>query len=556
MQTFYLILTILSFALSAIYFIMWRKRFNVYSAVFYTLIPFCELGYWLLANSTTLEEAMMANKIIYVGGCFLPLFYMLFIYSICSVKIPKPIVLAAFIIATLIYSSVLSIKHSWLFYSEIKMVLEGDMPILEKQYGPLHTVCIIWIILSFTANLAVIVYSFFKNNKVSTRHAILLFLIDVLAVLLYFGRDIIGKRVELVGVAYLLMQAGYLLIINRICLYDISDNVIEGLINNEEHAFISLDLKFNYLGSNITAKKILPALADVRIDAKLKGSELWIINEWVWGFLQGTKLEDYDFEGRKYAVSVDNLINNKKVYGYQITLTDVTEERKYVDLIKNYNADLENEVEKKTEHINEMHNKLILGLATMVESRDNSTGGHIRRTSDCIRILIDSIKKVGVYDLDENFCKNLIKAAPMHDLGKIAVDDAILRKPGRFTPQEFEQMKTHAAKGAEMIQQVLEGTDDEDFKRIAENVAHYHHERMDGTGYPEGLKDSDIPLEARIMAIVDVYDALVSKRCYKESMSFEQAFTIIDEGMGKQFDPELRESFYDARPGLERYYSA
>jgi HD-GYP domain-containing protein (c-di-GMP phosphodiesterase class II) len=144
----------------------------------------------------------------------------------------------------------------------------------------------------------------------------------------------------------------------------------------------------------------------------------------------------------------------------------------------------------------------------------------------------------------------------MHDLGKIAVDDAILRKPGRFTPEEFEQMKTHAAKGAEMIQQVLEGTDDEDFKRIAENVAHYHHERMDGTGYPEGLKDSDIPLEARIMAIVDVYDALVSKRCYKESMSFEQAFTIIDEGMGKQFDPELRESFYDARPGLERYYSA
>ena len=130
----------------------------------------------------------------------------------------------------------------------------------------------------------------------------------------------------------------------------------------------------------------------------------------------------------------------------------------------------------------------------------------------------------------------MIKAAPMHDLGKIAVDDAILRKPGRFTPEEFEKMKAHAAEGARIVHEILKGTDDEDFQRIAENVAHYHHERWDGSGYPDGLKGEEIPLEARIMAIADVYDALVSKRVYKESMSFEKADAIIMEGMGTQFD--------------------
>ena len=105
----------------------------------------------------------------------------------------------------------------------------------------------------------------------------------------------------------------------------------------------------------------------------------------------------------------------------------------------------------------------------------------------------------------------------MHDLGKIAVNDAILRKPGRFTPEEYEAMKTHAAEGARIVHEILADSDDEELRRIAENMAHYHHERMDGSGYPDKLKGGEIPLEARVMAIADVYDALVSERVYKES---------------------------------------
>ena len=123
--------------------------------------------------------------------------------------------------------------------------------------------------------------------------------------------------------------------------------------------------------------------------------------------------------------------------------------------------------DEKTKHIVEMHDNLILSMAMMVESRDNSTGGHIRRTSENVRILIDEIKKSGDLQLNEEFCKDIIKAAPMHDIGKIAVDDEVLRKPGRFTPEEYEKMKEHSAQGARIVHEILKDTDDESFKELS-----------------------------------------------------------------------------------------
>ena len=193
-------------------------------------------------------------------------------------------------------------------------------------------------------------------------------------------------------------------------------------------------------------------------------------------------------------------------------------------------------------------------MAVVVESRDNSTGGHVRRTSEGVRILIEEMRKDNRFEMTDKFCKDIVKAAPMHDLGKIAVDDAVLKKPGRFTDEEFEKMKRHAAEGAKIVHEILKDTDDEEFRKVAENVAHYHHERWDGSGYPEGLAGEEIPLEARIMAIADVYDALVSKRVYKPSMSFAEANEIIIGGMGKHFDERLLPYYVSARPKLEAYY--
>ena len=224
--------------------------------------------------------------------------------------------------------------------------------------------------------------------------------------------------------------------------------------------------------------------------------------------------------------------------------------------MKKYEKLLEKEVSAKTEHILKIQNDLVVGMATMVESRDNSTGGHIKRTIDIVKILVEEMKKDDSLDVDEDFFDNVIEAAPMHDLGKIAVDDMILRKPGKFTPEEYEIMKTHAAEGARIVAEILQNTNDEEFRRIAENMAHYHHEKVDGSGYPEKLKGDEIPLEARIMAIADVYDALVSKRVYKEKFTFEEADRIILEGMGSQFDGSLEIYYRRARVELEAYYAS
>ncbi len=229
--------------------------------------------------------------------------------------------------------------------------------------------------------------------------------------------------------------------------------------------------------------------------------------------------------------------------------------KKLAEMEANYNAELQKEVAKKTEQVIALHDQLIMGLATMVEGRDNSTGGHIRRTSTCVKYLIDAIRQDGSLPLSDSFCRKIVQAAPMHDIGKITIDDSILRKPGRFTPEEYEMMKTHAAEGERILDEILADTEDEEFRSIAENVAHYHHERMDGTGYPIGLRGEDIPLEARIMAIADVYDALVSRRVYKESYSFERANEIILSEMGTHFDPALRKYYEAARPELEEYYA-
>ncbi|WP_407399766.1 HD-GYP domain-containing protein [Treponema sp.] len=218
--------------------------------------------------------------------------------------------------------------------------------------------------------------------------------------------------------------------------------------------------------------------------------------------------------------------------------------------------DMTESIESKTKKILEIQNSIIEGMATMVESRDNSTGGHIKRTSSCVKIFAEHLKKVPEYkDIPESFYNAVIKAAPMHDLGKIAVDDAILRKPGKFTDEEYEKMKAHSAEGARIVENVLSSTDDIEFKKIAVNVAHYHHEKWNGQGYPEKISRTDIPLEARIMALADVFDALVSKRCYKDNFSFDKAFQIIEEDLGTHFDPVLGLEFIKCRPELEKLYS-
>ena len=206
------------------------------------------------------------------------------------------------------------------------------------------------------------------------------------------------------------------------------------------------------------------------------------------------------------------------------------------------------DISRKNETIRKMQNALILVLADMVESRDKSTGDHVRKTAAYARIIMKEMKKKGYYpdQLTDKFIYDVGNSAPLHDVGKIKVSDIILNKPGRLTDEEFGIMQSHAAIGGEIIDQVIDLVPDPDYLCEARDLAHYHHEKWNGKGYPDGLAGEEIPLSARIMAVADVFDALVSKRSYKEPFPFEQACDIIREGSGTHFDPKVADAFLSA----------
>lgn len=199
------------------------------------------------------------------------------------------------------------------------------------------------------------------------------------------------------------------------------------------------------------------------------------------------------------------------------------------------------------------HEEMIMGFATLVENKDGSTGGHVKRTTTYVKLLAEELKERGYEKetLTKEYIENLIMAAPMHDIGKIAIPDSILQKPGKLTQEEFEQMKSHADRGGEIVKETFGHLGNEPYTQMAYEVARYHHEKWNGKGYPEGRKRHDIPLCARIMAIADVFDAVSEKRCYRDALPLDECFEIILEGSGQAFDPMLVEVFMTIREKIE-----
>lgn len=203
------------------------------------------------------------------------------------------------------------------------------------------------------------------------------------------------------------------------------------------------------------------------------------------------------------------------------------------------------------------HDETVMSIAGLVENRDNSTGGHIKRTSRYVKLLAEELQKRGYYKdvLTKDYIDSLIKAAPMHDIGKISVPDAVLQKPGRLTDDEFAKMKLHAEIGGDIIREAFRNLGDEDYRKMAFEVARYHHEKWNGKGYPDGLKSNEIPICARIMAVADVFDAISEKRCYRDAMPMDDCFEIIEKGSGQDFDPVIADTFIDMREKVEAVHS-
>ncbi len=216
------------------------------------------------------------------------------------------------------------------------------------------------------------------------------------------------------------------------------------------------------------------------------------------------------------------------------------------DFLRDKNDFLEQEVAKRTAEVMAIQDVTILAMASLAETRDSDTGNHIRRTQFYVKALAQALQghpRFTAFLSDYNI-NVLFKSAPLHDIGKVGIPDRILLKPGRFTPEEFEIMKTHTTLGRDAIAHAEEslGTQVE-FLSMAKDIALYHQEKWDGSGYPEGRSGDAIPISARLMAVADVYDALISRRVYKEGMPHEKAVDIMLQGRGSHFDPDMLDAF-------------
>jgi putative two-component system response regulator len=213
--------------------------------------------------------------------------------------------------------------------------------------------------------------------------------------------------------------------------------------------------------------------------------------------------------------------------------------------LKMHNENLQALVLKKTRQLIDLENAVMSIVAELLEFRDKATGGHVLRTQQYLRCLVDELLKEGVYtrEVSEWNTDLLISSAQLHDVGKIAISDVLLNKPDRLDNKEFEEMKMHVPFGVDAIERMEKLTAEHEFLRYARVIAGTHHEKWDGSGYPAGLKEKNIPLEGRLMAVADVYDALISARPYKKPFSTTEAEKIIEEGRSTHFDPVLVDVF-------------
>lgn len=213
------------------------------------------------------------------------------------------------------------------------------------------------------------------------------------------------------------------------------------------------------------------------------------------------------------------------------------------------------EMANREQQIIQMQSKTIEGMAELVESRDGETGAHVRNTAFFVELIAKKLAEDSPYKhiLTPEYISLLKRYAPLHDVGKIVISDTILLKPARLTKDEFELMKQHTVEGGHIIDSILSDIETPEHVQIAHDIAVYHHEKWDGTGYPSHLSGQDIPLCARIMSVADVFDALISKRCYKDAFTLKDAYQIIREAEGTQFDPNIVKAFFSAQTRIEDY---
>lgn len=554
---FYWAMFILSIAFLIYLFVRFKEKVSWCYLLVFSIMSLSNLGYILLFRSTVVEEAVASNILTYISSAFIPLLVILCINDLCHIKTNKIIVCLMLIFAFIDLMLPFTIGYSDIYYKNVDIAFSNGYSYLVKEYGPLHIYHTIYIITCVVITDLVLVYTAIKQKNISYRIVITFVALMFLITFTYIIERMLHSRIDFMPLAYCLGELIVIIMLNRIKYFNVSNLFTDSVNQGQAYGLIVFDLKGRFSGFNDTAVKWFPELKRLNVDKNniYDDTKLFkTINEWKKNGSDGdSKLFEIDDKVIKARYLEIKKKGNKA--SFCVELSDNTQTQRYIRLMNNYNDNLKKEVDLKTENIVRMQDDIIISMASIVENRDNDTGGHIKRTSDVVKIFVEYLMEKNKYEkLDADYARCIIKAAPLHDFGKVGISDSVLNKKGRFTKEEYDEMKKHSEKGAKIVAKILSSSTDLRFKETAINVAHYHHERYDGSGYPKGLKGEEIPFEARIMALADVFDALVSKRCYKEKMSYEEAFKIIKDSLGTQFDMNLGKLFLECNDSLIDLY--
>lgn len=555
----YTILFVVAFLMLIYILREYDGHISVYYVMHFTSIFIGNLGYMQISTAKDLQSALYANQICYVGSCFTPIFLVLCIADLCKTRIPRVIQTIFMVSACTVFALVSTIGMQNWYYRSVTLKSVGGISYLEKVNGPLHNLFIVYLAAAFLTGLYIVIRSFASKKDVSYINSILLLVLMSCAMGAYAYERITHLEIELMAIIYVIAEFLILLMLKRIRLYDVASISASSMTENKVYGFVLCRGNGKYLGSDEVAKEWFPELAEQSVDRSIKAGESDFLHQVETWLAHHSDEQTMYFQRDNRIIEAQHIcMDDVKIkHIHCVYLRDDTKQQEYTKLVESFNETLERDVNEKTKKMRKIQEDIIISMASIVENRDNNTGGHIARTSDIVKIFVKHLSDKKLYpDVTTRAYRCIIKAAPLHDFGKIAIPDVILNKPGKFTDEEYEEMKKHSEKGAVIVERILQNSEDEEFKLIAVNVAHFHHEKWDGNGYPTKIKGEEIPFEARVMALADVFDALVSKRVYKDSFSYDKAFQIIEESSGTHFDPQLCSEFLECRKQLEALYNS
>lgn len=496
------------------------------------------VGYTLEMEAKTQELAMQSVKMTYIGKPFVVFTMYVFVMEYCGVSIKKSRRNFFYAICVAIAGLVYTNEYHHLFYSSVSYTNDGLFPHLVLKHGIFYNLYSVILLYYFVGMVYVCVRKYRQNDSEIIRKQVSVLMVMVLfscgcLVLFLFN---LTNGYDTTALAYIVAVFLFERLMRKYKLFDTLTLAKEEAVEHMTNGLIVVNVYGDMVYSNDEADRVL---LYIRKHGN-KGIEYLeeLANNSKYMFVDECSQEDgnkhADSEKCVYELTMHEIFRNENSYGKILLITEITDSYYYTER-------LQNELKKKTREVISIQRDIIGSFASMIEARDGITGLHIKNTANLVKVLVNVMKNNPKYSgiITDEYAQMTAAAAHLHDIGKIAIPDRILQKEGKLTDEEFAIMKTHPVEGAKILENTIKGLESDAYYQIAHDMVLYHHEKYDGSGYPTGISGENIPLTARIMAVADVYDALRSKRHYKDGFSKEKSMAIMEESKGTHFDADI-----------------